>query len=245
MKVFTGNELAMFLSPCLLGACFIGLFAALLKDRRLDPDRKPPWSLSEFGRTFYVKPRGNPDFGWVFTSKFLFVTAYAFLTTYEAYYLLDHLGSPEDDVPTQIFVATLLQSCVVIVASLVGGAASDRTGRRKVFVFAAAGIFGTAMVALALATELNVFFAGVAISGLGLGLYVAVDLALVVDVLPDANSVAKDLGVFNIAGALPYSLAPAVAPAVLALGGYSTLFGAAALCAFASAAAVLPVGLVR
>ena len=34
-----------------------------------------------------------------------------------------------------------------------------------------------------------------AISGLGFGVYLAVDLALVVDVLPGKRSAAKDLGV--------------------------------------------------
>ena len=41
----------------------------------------------------------------------------------------------------------------------------------------------------------------------------AVDLALVADVLPDSASVAKDLGVTNIAGALPFSIGPALAVA--------------------------------
>ncbi|MDP9227065.1 MAG: MFS transporter, partial [Actinomycetota bacterium] len=45
-----------------------------------------------------------------------------------------------------------------------------------------------------------------------LALILAVDLALVVDVLPNPDTAAKDLGVFNIAGALPFSIAPALAP---------------------------------
>jgi hypothetical protein len=47
-------------------------------------------------------------------------------------------------------------------------------------------------------------------------MYMAVDLALVADVLPDKDSAAMDLGVVNIANALPSSIAPAIAPAVLA-----------------------------
>jgi hypothetical protein len=43
----------------------------------------------------------------------------------------------------------------------------------------------------------------------------AVDLALVVDVLLDTDHAAKDLGVLNIAGALPFSLTPAIARAML------------------------------
>jgi hypothetical protein len=69
----------------------------------------------------------------------------------------------------------------------------------------------------------------------------------VVDVLPDKQHIAKDLGVFNIAGALPFALAPALAPAVLAIGGgsYGVLYMVAGLCAIIGAAAILPVRRVR
>jgi hypothetical protein len=69
----------------------------------------------------------------------------------------------------------------------------------------------------------------------------AVDLALVVDVLPDRASVAKDLGVMNIAGAFPFSIGPALAPMVLAAGGgsYAVLSAVARACALASPGAVL------
>jgi hypothetical protein len=50
----------------------------------------------------------------------------------------------------------------------------------------------------------------------GFGGYLAVDLALFTDVLPDPGTAAKDLGVFNIAGAVPFSIAPALAPTILA-----------------------------
>jgi hypothetical protein len=74
-----------------------------------------------------------------------------------------------------------------------------------------------------------------------------VDLALVADVLPDPDSAAKDLGVMNIAGALPSSIAPAIAPAILALGhgSYGTLYAVAGTCAVVGAAAILPVKRVR
>jgi MFS family permease len=134
---------------------------------------------------------------------------------------------------------------LVIVASLAGGQLSDRTGRRKGFVTAAAATFALAMFVLAAAHSYDGFLVAAAISGLGLGAYLAVDLALVVDVLPDAQHAAKDLGVANIAGALPYSIAPAVAPALLAVGGYGALYSAAGACALLGALAVLPVRHIR
>lgn len=100
---------------------------------------------------------------------------------------------------------------------------------------------------VAIASDFNGFLVGMAISGLGFGMYVAVDLALVADVLPDKDNAAKDLGVFNMAGALPFSIAPAVAPAILVIGSgsYGGLYAVAGVCAIIGAVAILPVKRVR
>ncbi|MDG9723295.1 hypothetical protein [Streptomyces sp. DH41] len=84
---------------------------------------------------------------------------------------------------------------------------------------------------VAFSGEMTPFSVAMAVSGVGIGVYFAIDLALVADVLPDPRNAAKDLGVFNIASALPQSIAPAVAPAILAMGGgdYSVLFHVAAV----------------
>ncbi len=247
VQLFTGNEVVMFLAPCAIGGLFIVLFAARLDDRTLALADRPTWSLRELASSFYVNPRKNRDFSWAFVSRFLFVLAYAFLTTYQTYYLLERIGTPEDDVPRQVFVGTLVMSVVIVTASLLGGALSDRTGRRKIFVGTASIVFGLALFVIAAANSFNVFLVGMAIGGLGFGLYMAVDLALVADVLPDAGSSAKDLGVMNIAGALPSAIAPAVAPAILALGNgsYAVLYAVAGACAVLGAAAIMPVRRVR
>jgi MFS family permease len=247
VQLFTGNRLAMFLGPCVIGGFFILLFAAVLNDRRLARADRPTWSLRELASTFYVNPRRSPDFAWAFASRFLFVLAYAFLVTYQVYYLLEQLGSAEAEVPRQVFLGTLVQSAVVVAASLVGGRLSDRSGRRKVFVFTAAVVYGLALFTLAVASSFSGFLVGMAIGGLGFGVYTAVDLALVVDVLPDRDNAAKDLGVLNIAGALPFSVAPGIAPAILAVGdgSYGVLYAVAGVGAILGAAAIVPVKGVR
>ena len=61
------------------------------------------------------------------------------------------------------------------------------------------------------------------------------------------SNAAKDLGVFNMAGALPFSIAPGIAPAILAVGSgsYGVLYGVAGVCAIIGAVAILPVKRVR
>ena len=153
VKLFTGHLLAMFLGPCAIGGFFILLFAVTLDDRRLARADKPKWSLREFASTFYVNPGKNRDFSWAFASRFLFVLAYAFLATYQAYYLLQKLGTAKADVPQQIFLATLIQSAVLVAASLLGGKISDRTGRRKIFVLTASVVYGLALFVVAIASQ--------------------------------------------------------------------------------------------
>ena len=103
------------------------------------------------------------------------------------------------------------------------------------------------MFVVAIASIFNVFLVGMAISGLGFGVYAAVDLALITDVLSNPGHDAKDLGVFNIAGALPFSIAPACAPSILAIGGgsYGVLYTVAEVCAIVGAVAILRVKGVR
>ncbi|HEY6813010.1 MAG TPA: MFS transporter [Propionibacteriaceae bacterium] len=246
VQLFTGNQLAMFLVPCAIGGVFILLFAITLQDRRLAKADKRTWSFREFAGTFYVSPKTSPDFAWAFASRFLFVLAYAFLTTYQAYYLLDKIGSAEADVPHQIFLATLVQSALVVAASLIGGKLSDRMGRRKIFVLSASIMYGLALFVVAMASSFSGFLVGMAIGGVGFGIYMAVDLALVADVLPNKDN-AKDLGVLNIAGALPFAIAPAIAPTILAIGSgsYGLLYAFAGSCAIVGALAILPVKRVR
>jgi MFS family permease len=83
-----------------------------------------------------------------------------------------------------------------------------------------------------------------AFTGIGLGTYLAVDLALITDVLPDKeNDAAKDLGVFNVASTLPQIVAPASAPVILALSGgsYAAIFLTIAVAGVLAALVIVPV----
>ncbi|MFC7753728.1 MFS transporter [Tsukamurella soli] len=243
VQLFSPDQFLMFVVPTVIAAIPVIAFAVLLKDRRLAPADRIPFSAKEFASSFYVNPLANRDFSWAFVSRFLFILAYSFLTTYQTFYLIHRVGVGADDVAHVVFLGTLANSTVWIVLSLVGGPLSDRLRRRKPFVLTASAVYGIALVVLAVATHQNGYLIAMTIAGLGMGVYMAVDLALVTDVLPDTEHAAKDLGVFNIASALPQSIAPAIAPAILAVGGrsYSFLYAVAAVVAVLGALAVLRV----
>jgi MFS family permease len=247
VQAFDHSDLLMFAVPCLVGGAAVVVFVSRLPDRRLSPEDRPPWSVRELLGTFYVDPRGHADFAWAFVSRFLLVAAYAFLVTYQTYYLLEQVGVAETDMPHTVYLGTLVQSLALVAVSPLAGHLSDWSGRRKVFVIGAAALYAVALFLVAGATSVQGYLVGMGLGGLAFGMYMAVDIALVVDVLPDSRSAGKDMGVLNIAGALPFAVAPAIAPVILAWGGgsYGVLYAVAGVCALGGAAAVVPIKGVR
>jgi MFS family permease len=65
------------------------------------------------------------------------------------------------------------------------------------------------------------------IVALGYGAYIAVDQAMITQVLPSAGNRGKDLGVINFAIAGPYALAPVFAGILVTTLGYTALFAVA------------------
>ena len=72
------------------------------------------------------------------------------------------------------------------------------------------------------------FVVAIGIAGLANGIYLAVDAALIAEVLPSRTDVGKDMGVLHLANVLPQTLVPVTAPLFLAIGGtgdnYPALF---------------------
>jgi MFS family permease len=209
--------------PAVLAVIGVTLLALVLKDVRLDRADTSPFALGAFVKSFWVSPRRFPDFGWAFLGRFLIMCGFASYTTYQFYFLQDRFGF---DVPTALgwqLILMLLQAAALTAAALIGGWLSDRLGRRKIFVIVATILTGVGLAVFAVAPQPEMLYLAAVLFGAGFGAYLAVDLALVTDVLPNRDTeAAKNMGVFNIANALPPSLVPAAAPLVLAIGAGGT-----------------------
>ena len=138
-------------------------------------------------------------------------------TTYRLFYLQDNLGVSEADAPRAVLIGVLVYTLALVLSAYVAGKISDRTGRRKFLVAGSTLLFGIGIFALAHVDTVNGFYVVEAVLGVAFGIYVGVDLALVVDVLPNPDDAGKDLGVFNMANALPQTLAPVLGAALLAV----------------------------
>lgn len=247
-QLFNGSLFWIFLAPGLLGLFFLLLFALTLKDRRLIKSQQPAYNFKALILSFWTNPFKHPDFGWAWVSRFSILLSLSFVTTYQTFYLIRHLGIAEGDVTTFVFLGTIITIAILIFGSIIGGWLSDKFHRRKRFVWMSAFICGVGLYLLATGNSIGMFFIAAGVIGLAQGAYMAVDLALVTEVLPSKKDTAKDLGVINIANALPQSVAPAIAPIFLAINGpdnFTSLFIAAGVFAAIAAVAIFPIRAVK
>lgn len=209
-------------------------------DARLDPADRPPFSWSRFAQGFYVSPRRYPDFGWAWLTRFLVNLGNHLVTLYLLYFLQDAVHYP--DPAAGVLLLTGLYAAMTIITAVIGGPLSDRMGKRKPLVIASSIIIAIASLILAFFPTMTGAVIGALVLGVGFGAYLAVDFALLTEVLPSASDRGKDMGVINVANSLPQVLAPAVAwLLVVHLGGYVTLYVAAAVIGLLGAAFVVKI----
>ena len=215
-----------------------------LPDAVLAPELRERMSMRGIIEGLWISPREHPDFGWTLLSRVLVNFGNAFGTSLLLYFLEFGLRDPNAD--DDLLILILIYMVFVIVSSLVLGRLSDRLGRRKAFVFVSSAVQGVAALLLGFVPELSVAFVAAALLGIGYGCFLSVDQALATQVLPDPETRGKDLGIMNIALAVPQAVAPLFgAMIVAALGGFAGLFVLSALFAFAGALAVARVKAVR
>ncbi|RFA11242.1 MFS transporter [Subtercola boreus] len=219
-------------------------FCLRVPDAVLERSARARVSARGFLDGFWISPKAHPDFGFTLLGRVLVNTGNALGTALLLYFLM--FGLHDDTAEDDLIVLTLIYMVFVVLASLGAGVLSDRLGRRRVFVFVASICQAAAALLLALVPELGVAMVAAGLLGLGYGCFLSVDQALATQVLPDPAARGKDLGIMNIATAVPQAIAPLLGAAVVALsGGFMALFLLSALFAAAGALAVARVRGVR
>ena len=242
-ELFIG-AVAGYAALAVLLLALVAPFLVLVPDAPLARIDRPAFTFRALIRGFWISPRKHPDFGWTLLSRVLVNIGNALGTSLLLYFLLFglHRESAEDD----LLVLTVVYALTSVIASIVCGRLSDVLGRRKAFVLAASALQAVGGVLLASFPSFEMALVCGAIIGLGYGCFLSVDQALATQVLPAAASRGKDLGIMNIAWAIPQGVAPMLgALIVLAFGGFSALFVASAIVGLLGALAVLPIRSVR
>lgn len=194
---------------------------------------------------FWVSPREFPDFWWAFAARLILMTGFWGISSFLLYQLQDYIGLSTGDAARLVPVMSAVLIVALVVAIVPAGWVSDRIGRRKPFVVGGSFAIALSAVVPLVWPTLPALFTSLVVAGLGLGVYMSVDQALMTQVLPNASSAGKDLGLLNIAQAGGQVLAPVVASVVITAAGYRAEWAFVAVMAVIGGLAFLPMRSVR
>jgi MFS family permease len=212
------------------GALIVSILPYLFhrNDPRLPKEDRVPFRLGEFVRSFWISPVRYPDFAWAWLTRFLVNVCNQMTIVYLLFFLRDVLK--HEDPALGVLTLTGIYAVMVMITAVLAGPWSDRLGRRKPFVIGSSAIIAAAGLTMAFFPVWAGALVGAGILGVGFGAYLAVDFALLTQVLPVAADRGKDMGIINVANSLPQVFAPVLAfLAVTYFGGYLTLFITAAV----------------
>ncbi|MFD4407787.1 MFS transporter [Nocardia sp. NPDC058499] len=220
---FSGDPLLLFLLPGIFGVVCVALFVLFTREEDTREARfDDKLSLASLFSKYLYNPRKYVDFSWVWLGRFFFYFGLTLNTTFTAFFFASRLGIPVADVAPIMATLSLVGVLATTVGALGGGFLSDRLRRRRIFVLLASLLFAAGTIVMALSTDVPVLVVGSLIVSTGIGMFSAVDQALVLDVLPEKESGAgRFMGIIGFATSIPQSVAPFVAPAVLAIGAAS------------------------
>lgn len=189
-----------------------------------------------------LAPWLNPDFRWVWATRFLMSLAQYIVQFYLQFYLADRVqtfsffGTSIAESPAQaVSLLGLLIFLGAIVVSVWAGRASDQLGRKRVIYISGAGL-AVLMAFILLIPRYEVLLLIAVVFGLFYGAYLAVSWALIADILPNPKAHATDMGVWQTSIVLPQILAGLMGGVLGSLNregdasGYTVVFLIAAGC---------------
>jgi len=225
-------------------ALFCGIMCCILiKDGVVRWDAPSSSTKMTFGERLsrlYPSPRKYPAFSWGVLTRFLVCMAFN-TQMFSTLYFIQKFNISPDAVTGVVAFTMLIQVIGLALASFLGGMLSDKLRKQKPFVAGSAVLVAIGVFIVAFATSMEVVYLGTAILGVGFGVYLAVDMALIARILPNKKDAAKDFGIMNIAGTLPQALVMAIASPLLAAGGFPLFYGLLAITGLLSALAVIPI----
>ena len=184
----------------------------------------------------------NRTFALVFGSRMLAESAIAIHTLYLFLWIsrAPARARPEGLDDAGVFGLLLLAATgAAVVAGFLGGVASDRVGKRLPFVIIALLSMAGALILLCAAPAWPGLIGVQLLFGGAHGLHATTVAALTAEILPDRESFGQDIGLMNVAIAVPQSLAPAAALGLLSAGlTLTSVFALAAGSAILAAAVI-------
>lgn len=139
------------------------------------------------------------SFLWLVGSRWFFLMGANMLINLSIFYFAQTFSLSQEETGGTNFL--VLAGVIIgnVLTVLPAGRISDRVGRKPV-IYVACGVAGTGMLIVALAPSIPFVVGGAALFGAGSGMFLAVDWALMTDIIPKASS-GRYMGISNVATA--------------------------------------------
>jgi MFS family permease len=226
-----------------LVAAACALFVLIAPDRTSKDLVVAPFRWKEFLLGFTVALR-YADFRWVWIARVLLTFGMSCSLTLGIYMMQSYIhpalsAAEATQLAPKLYLAAAPLS---MLSTIFAGRLSDRLGRRKPFVIASSLILAASFVIPIVSPTLPALFIQAAVSGLAYGIFIPIDQALFIDVLPDAKSAGRDLGVAQLGFNLGQAIGPIAAGIVVSMtGGYLGVWVTGIVVVSLAALAILPV----
>jgi Na+/melibiose symporter-like transporter len=171
---------------------------------------------------------------WLLVVRLLFLGATAAVTSLGVFYFQRAHGLSKDDALQFVFVASVIVAGMSGLASIPGARLSDRYGRKPV-IYVGMALLAVGLLGMTFAPSPEIAVAIFVSGGVGIGLFLSVDWALMTDVIPKHTS-ARYMGILNAGTAL-------ASPTFLVVSGVLSTGIAMAAGEAASMRAVMVIGL--
>lgn len=169
--------------------------------------------------------KNSRDFWLAFTCRTSLIVAYQMIAAYQLYILENYIGQTKQVSASVISMMSIITMIVAFGATVVSGPLSDKIGRRKPPIIISCILYGIGILMPLIFPSIlgMLLFAGIA--GLGYGMYMAVDQALNIDVLPNKKDAGKDLGFLNIASCAGQAVGAGITSTIVTVtGSYTVVF---------------------
>ena len=208
---------ALMATPVLLGLITSIPLLVLYKDPRKTKAEVPEGKASDVFRGLFSGFKAR-DYMFVWITRVLSGFTIAAMFSYFTYYLIDKLDTPLTSVGAAAGTLTLMSAPVSVIFFTVSGWISDKIGRRKPLVVVAGICMAAALVLAGTSHGFVQFAIAWELFAVGQAMYLTVDLALCVAVLPNKKDTGKDMSMFSVALSIGQAAAPAFAPFFINMG---------------------------
>ncbi|KQR43340.1 MFS transporter permease [Microbacterium sp. Leaf161] len=170
------------------------------------------------------------DFAWMLSGRLVTNIGNALGTALFLFFLLHGLNQETTVAQDNLLLLIVDYTLFVVLASVVTGVLSDRTGNRRTLTILATFVQAASGIVIAVVPTFEATMVAAALMGLGYGAFSTVGLAFAADLLPDEKDHARDLGIVYVTAALGQLIGPVLGAGLVALvGGFWLVFVVAAV----------------